>query len=669
MLLSTFAGNTVVALVIALLALAAMRLNRPAAAHVLWLLVIVKLVTPTMVRVEVGTVGATSAVPTVAPAPMVIEDASRVASRLTAPAAPQTRLTTVARAAAVVPRVERSQVSTWHVVAAAWVAGSIAWLVLVAVRVARFRRVLRHGEPADDGLTAAVAAVAERMGLRTPPDVRLIGAAVSPMLWFLGRRPVLVLPHALIASLSRPQREAVIAHELAHLRRRDHWVRLFEIVATAVLWFHPLLWVARRGLREAEEQCCDAWVVALRPDADGRRNYADAIVEALELVSRGGAAVVAPPVVTGLGRITHLHRRVTMILTRVPEQSLSPVGKVVLLAVVVAGLALAPVRGQAPGGTPPAVSDPSAAPAATTRSAEDDETRRAVMALIEAAARDADVSVKNASQAALNQFGARAVPGLLEAMRDPALATIARERLAQLGPDSFSPLLDALDSTEASVRREALTAITQILASHLGVGPMGGPGVPGGYGGAPAGFAPGMEGGGGGFGGLQGAAVVPPDVMTRLASAVSKASRDKDVEVRRVAVNALGALAPHAAMAGQFDALMPSVLAALKDTDVDVRTGAARALIMVPGQAGGALDALIAAVKDENESVRQSALVALTNMGPAAKSATPAVLAAMKDSRPAVRATAAAALGAIQQPPAQPPPAAADPAAVPPNAY
>jgi hypothetical protein len=54
---SLLLGNTSVAIVIALLAVVAVRLNRPAAAHVLWLLVIVKLLTPPIVRVEVGTDG------------------------------------------------------------------------------------------------------------------------------------------------------------------------------------------------------------------------------------------------------------------------------------------------------------------------------------------------------------------------------------------------------------------------------------------------------------------------------------------------------------------------------------------------------------------------------------------------------------------------------------
>jgi beta-lactamase regulating signal transducer with metallopeptidase domain/HEAT repeat protein len=563
------------------------------------------------------------------------------------------------------------------VLAWAWIAGSIAWLALVGVRITRFARLLRRSDAADESLAAEVAAVTERIGLRAPPDVRIVDAAVSPMLWFLGRRVQLVLPQALVTSMSRCRREAVVAHELAHLRRGDHWVRLFEIAATALLWWHPLLWLARRGLHEAEEQCCDAWVVALRPDSDARRGYADALVDALELVSRGAVAV--PPAATGLGRTKHLHRRVTMILTETPRASLSPVGKCFIAAVVLAGVALAPVRGQAPpaggaGGSTLQLSatTPATSPSSLNSAADDPETRRAVTALLEAAARDANQAVKNASSQAIGQFGTRAVPALLDAMRDPTLVETARLQLAQLGPDSFDPLLDALESSDAAVRREALTAIAQIFATHLGIP---GPGVPGGFGGAaPAGRVGGGFVGGFGAGGEGGIPVAVdaamPQVMTRLITAVTKATRDSDVGVRRAAIRVLQGVAPQAAMANKLDAVMPSVIAAMKDADAEVRGGAAWALTSVANQSAGfgGLDALIAAVKDEDETVRYAALNALKMIGPPAKAATPTVIAALKDRQPTVRAAAAEALGSLQSTPTPQPPgfgSPTDPSAAP----
>jgi beta-lactamase regulating signal transducer with metallopeptidase domain len=657
-LTATLIGNTAVGLILASAAMVAMRLNRPAAAHVLWLLVIVKLLTPPLVPVSV-----TSETPAVGP--QVVEPITEVP--VAATSSPSVAIA-APKVAASSPPVVRSDapVSTKPiclpcVLGAIWIAGSLAWAALLVVRIARFSRVLKRSQPASDDLRNEVDVVSDRIGLRRSPEIQLVDAAVSPLLWFVGGRVSLVLPRSLVASMSPSQREGVIAHELAHLRRRDHWVRLLEIVATAALWWHPLLWLARRGLHEAEEQCCDAWVVAMRSDADARRTYADALVDALEFVSSRGA-VALPAGATGLGRVKHLKRRVTMILTSVPRKSLSGVGKLALTVIVVAAVPLMPVRGQAQPADPNGIfaEAPSSAPA-TQKTVVDEETHRAVTALIEAAAQDSDNAVKNASNAAIRQFGPRAVPALIDAVGNPSLAETARGQLGQLGPDSFDPLLDALSSRDARVRTEALTAMAQILSSHLGMPPGAGRGGYGGGGGG--GFAGGMEGRVSTVAGVIGNEI--PDVTKRMTAAVIKATRDADVGVRRAAVRVLGQLAPQAAMAGQLETVMPSVLAAMKDADAEVRSGAAWVVTTIGPAATGAIDALTAAAKDEDTTVRYSAMHALKTMGPSAKAATPAVIAALKDPQPTVRAAAAEALGSIQSPPQPAPGLPSDPAAAP----
>ena len=76
---------------------------------------------------------------------------------------------------------------------------------------------------------------------------------------------------------------ALVAHELAHFRRRDHWVRWLEAVVLAVYWWHPVAWWARRGLRAAEERCCDAWAVWL---LDGNaRSYGETLLVTVDFLS------------------------------------------------------------------------------------------------------------------------------------------------------------------------------------------------------------------------------------------------------------------------------------------------------------------------------------------------------------------------------------------------
>ena len=72
--------------------------------------------------------------------------------------------------------------------------------------------------------------------------------------------------------------------ELAHLRRRDHWIGWLQLVAGCLWWWHPLYRYVSRQVRANAELACDAWVVTLMPSA--RRAYADALLEVSHLLSR-----------------------------------------------------------------------------------------------------------------------------------------------------------------------------------------------------------------------------------------------------------------------------------------------------------------------------------------------------------------------------------------------
>src|SRR5262249_46134253 len=99
----------------------------------------------------------------------------------------------------------------------------------------------------------------------------------------------------------------------------------------ALFWWCPVVWLARAGLRAAEEECCDAWVVWALPGLE--RQYAEALVDAADFLceSRSGA----PALASGLGPVQHLRRRLTMIMREPTARRLPRPG---LLAVLAAGL-------------------------------------------------------------------------------------------------------------------------------------------------------------------------------------------------------------------------------------------------------------------------------------------------------------------------------------------
>jgi hypothetical protein len=152
------------------------------------------------------------------------------------------------------------------------------------------------------------------------------------MLWTWAGPARLLLPENLWHRLPREQQDTLLAHELAHLRRRDHWVRWLELAALALYWWHPLVWWAQRELEDSEEQCCDAWVVAVLPAA--AMVYAEALLQTLAYVSQARAPVAVGA--SGAGRLHHVRRRLIMILDGTAPKALSPTGRwaVLVLAAV-----------------------------------------------------------------------------------------------------------------------------------------------------------------------------------------------------------------------------------------------------------------------------------------------------------------------------------------------
>ena len=87
-------------------------------------------------------------------------------------------------------------------------------------------------------------------------------------------RPVVLLPVRALSGLTEDQIEAVIAHELAHIRRLDCFVNLFQIAVETLLFYHPAVWWVSQRIRTEREHCCDDEAVALCGDAV---NYARAL--------------------------------------------------------------------------------------------------------------------------------------------------------------------------------------------------------------------------------------------------------------------------------------------------------------------------------------------------------------------------------------------------------
>lgn len=215
-----------------------------------------------------------------------------------------------------------------------WITGAWFITMVLAVRTIRFRRVIRRAIPAPRDVERLVAEASGTIGLRTAPTTMMSTDRISPMIW-CGLSRVLLLPTQLWMDLDSAGRRAVLLHELAHLRRRDHWVRWVELLVSCVYWWHPLVWIIRRRLRDEADMCCDAWVTSLMPS--GRTGYARALLATRQYVSVSHDAVPAVGLAISPNPAKRFARRLTMVMTQQAAPKLSALGGA--MTVCVAALA------------------------------------------------------------------------------------------------------------------------------------------------------------------------------------------------------------------------------------------------------------------------------------------------------------------------------------------
>ena len=173
----------------------------------------------------------------------------------------------------------------------------LAWMVGVAVLTLRLfsgwlwvQRMKSHGARlAGPALQASVARLSKRLHISRP--VRLLESAGVDVPTVIGCiKPVILLPVSALAGLSHVQVEAILAHELAHIRRHDYLVNLLQTLLETLLFYHPAVWWLSRRIRAEREHCCDDLAVSLCGDPVA---YARALADLEELRGATGRLVLA----------------------------------------------------------------------------------------------------------------------------------------------------------------------------------------------------------------------------------------------------------------------------------------------------------------------------------------------------------------------------------------
>jgi uncharacterized protein (TIGR03435 family) len=213
---------------------------------------------------------------------------------------------------------------------AAWLCG---FVVVLAVWYARWRRIsaaIRESALLREGREVEALRRLQSAGRTQPIKMLLSRTALEPGVFGIAR-PILVWPQGISERLDDTHLDAILAHELWHVRRRDNLAAAIHMVVEAIFWFHPLVWWMGARLLEERERACDQEVLESGRE---RQVYAESILKICEFCVGSPLACVSG--VTG----ADLKKRIVNIMNEHVIRKLNFAKKLLLLAVGVAALTI-----------------------------------------------------------------------------------------------------------------------------------------------------------------------------------------------------------------------------------------------------------------------------------------------------------------------------------------
>ncbi len=367
-------GNTLMALLIGLVALAVDRIGkRPAIAHLLWLLAMIKLVAPPIAKIPITW------------NPSLL---NWMSARSIADTADAHRMGALARSIGSLDVVDVDTTGALSMeLIAVWSVGSFMMSIWILLASRRVHRLIERRGRFDITATRQISSLCGDEG--NPPPVWLVDAIVSPMLVSpifrrFGGEVRIVFPKALWSRLDDNARAVLLIHELEHWRRQDWIVRFIEVTTMTVLWWHPLFWIAKLQIEDCEERCCD--LAACTRSKFSPRIYAEAILRTLDFLcepmERNRSELEPRPIASGVGSLPKLQHRLRQIMKPTCSQHIGRSGMLVVVGMLAfvpiypafqfqRPIAIAPSDDVAPLGIPEVLSAGSKLDPAPIRRAED----------------------------------------------------------------------------------------------------------------------------------------------------------------------------------------------------------------------------------------------------------------------------------------------------------
>ncbi len=211
-----------------------------------------------------------------------------------------------------------------------WFAGVAGLLLYRFASWIAAQRLRRRGTcAAPKEWSRYVASLAAQLGISRP--VALLESYLAEVPMVIGYlRPVILAPIGMLAGLPLNQVEAILLHELAHIRRADYLVNLMQTLIESLLFYHPAVWWISNVVRAERENCCDDFVLGRDTDPRGIQ------AAALQRWSKAAPRWSEPPRAMALAANGgHLLKRVRRILGT-PRKSATPDSNLVIGPVALA---------------------------------------------------------------------------------------------------------------------------------------------------------------------------------------------------------------------------------------------------------------------------------------------------------------------------------------------
>src|SRR5581483_8614863 len=198
------------------------------------------------------------------------------------------------------------------------------FMVVLSIWIARWRRVLnarRNATALSEGRELfALRRAEQRANLATSLELLSSPTSLEPGVFGI-LRPVLLWPESIAKHLADSHLEAIIAHEICHVCRRDNLAAALHMLVESIFWFHPLVWWLGSRLIAEREHACDEAVIAM---GSGRHTYAESILKVCEFCLSSPLTCVSG--VTG----SDLKKRMVHIMTDHIVRKIDPTRKVLL---------------------------------------------------------------------------------------------------------------------------------------------------------------------------------------------------------------------------------------------------------------------------------------------------------------------------------------------------